>query len=42
MIASLPGGLDGLAALVDELHANGVKALWPVSALSTISSLLEH
>ena len=32
MIASLPGGLAGLAHVIDELHASGVKVLWPVRA----------
>ena len=29
MIAALPGGLAGLKQVGDELHARGVKALWP-------------
>ena len=29
LIESLPGGLDGVRAVIDELHASGVNALWP-------------
>ena len=29
LIESMPGGYEGIKAVVDQLHAKGVKVLWP-------------